>query len=502
LSFLSRIFTVAFPMRPGLLIVCLLSPLLARAQEPAQEAPPSCIEGEAWDEAMGMCMPVEPKTNPPSPSGFPAPTARLRIENPHGGAMHHHMHDMSNAGMYDMMISPDLCGAGEYYVFGMSMCQPLPQSRGLFSGMVMGNVALTDTGVSGVRSRHSIAAPNWLMIDGGVDVFSWNRLELDAMLTAELWTFPNRGYALPLQIGEENAQGKPYIDSQHPHSSPLMGLTLTDVISLSTSKVRVLRLWFAPRGESTDGPIAFMHRPTGTVNPDAPLGHHIGQDVGHVTSTVIGASFSYSTRLGMGAVEASTFVGREPSPTEIDLPVSSPDSFGFRVWQQFHRHLLIAASIAYVHDPEGDGTPYTLRLSASAYTQHNLHHGWRSHAAFIWGGVSNYDHTSFLTSLTFESVFSDESNTPFARLEVLQRTPAELAVSSTAPDEPHFVGSLTLGYVRRIVSLWGFDFSVGASGSIDFLPSEFQTAYGGPVIVTGKIFLDARFIKAWSVGGR
>ena len=413
------------------------------------------------------------------------------------------MHEMSNAGMYDMMISPDGCASWEYYLFGMSMCQPRPDVRGRFSGMVMGHLALTDTGVAGTRSRHSIAAPNWIMADGGIDLSHWNRIELDVMLTAERWTFPDRGYALPLQIGEENQNGVPYVDAQHPHSSPLMGLTLTDVLSFSSTKTRILRVWFSPRGETTDGPIAFMHRATGTVNPDAPLGHHLGQDVGHVTSTVIGAGFYFSNRLGATAIEASTFHGREPSPTEIDLPVATPDSAALRLVQQFGRHLTAAVSVAYVNSPEGDGAN-TVRISASAYTEHRLggSHNWRAHTSWIWGGVTNYDHAPFLTSFGIEATFSDEVNTPFARLEVLHRTPAELAIASATPNDPQFVGSLTLGYVRHVVSLWGFDLGVGVSGTLGILPADFQPAYGGPVIASGKLFLDIRFIKMWSLGAR
>jgi hypothetical protein len=155
------------------------------------------------------------------------------------------------------------------------------------------------------------------MLDGGVDLAWWNRLEADVMLTADLWTTPDAGYPELLQIGEENSKGEPFIDAQHPHSSPLMGLSITDVISFSRVKRRLLRLWFAPRGESTDGPIAFMHRASAWFNPDTPLSHHIGQDVGHITSTVIGASL----RIDQTVIEASTFHGLEPVPTRVEVTI-------------------------------------------------------------------------------------------------------------------------------------------------------------------------------------
>src|SRR5439155_4279461 len=118
-----------------------------------------------------------------------------------------------------------------YYLFAMSMCQELPQARGRWSVMAMGNLFLADVGEQGPRGRHAISAPNWAMVDAGVDLAAWNRLELDVMLTAELWTTPARGYPELLQIGETDASGQPFLDAQHPHSSPLMGLAITDVIS-------------------------------------------------------------------------------------------------------------------------------------------------------------------------------------------------------------------------------------------------------------------------------
>jgi hypothetical protein len=459
-----------------------------------------CPAGTAWDALNSMCQAL-PETRPPaSPEGLPNPEPVPVPADEHAHHHHHeHMHHeaMTNAQMFDMMTTPDGCGAREYYHFGMSMCLDRPQSRGHFSGMVMGNAFMVDSGGTGLRARHSLAGPNWLMANGGVDLAWWNRVEVDAMLTAELWTLPKRGYYEPLQIGEENSDGVPFIDAQHPHSSPLMGLAFTDVIQFSQVKMRLLRLWFAPRGEATDGPIAFMHRPSAAFNPDAPLGHHIGQDVGHVTSTVIGASL----HLGVVTLEASTFAGREPHPTEIDLPILTPDSFAFRAIGQIGRHWTVAASFAYVDNPEGDPEDTKVyRASASGYLSYDLPKNWRVHASLIWGGVANYDHTPWLNSILAEATFSDGSNSPWIRLEVLQRTPAELAIS--ASNSPQWVGAWTLGFTRRIVSLWAFDFNVGAAGTLSFLPNDYQPAYGGAVVAVGRLYLEARFVKMWSLGGR
>lgn len=466
-----------------------LSPTFALAVA----APADCPEGERRDAAMSMCMPI--------PGG---PHEMHGTPDMHGTGAHAGLGNANaNAAMYDMMISPDRCGPSGYFHFGMSMCLTRPRLRGSFSGMVMGAVFLADVGEQGPRGRRAIAAPNWAMLDLGVDLASWNRLELDAMFTAELVTLPERGYPELLQIGESNARGEPFIDAQHPHSTPLMGLTLSDVISFSAARTRLLRLSFAPRGESFEGPIAFMHRPTGTVNPDAPLGHHIGQDVGHISSTVLGASLY----LGRTVIEASAFHGREPEPTQVDLPLGAPDSYSLRLAHGVGPHYLAAASFAYVNDPEGDPEiPYVLRMSASLYTQHDLPRGWRAHGALIWGGIANYDRARFLNSLTLEALFRDEANALWTRAEAVQRTPAQLrvdaATDASAPNSGVWAGALTIGYTRRIVSLWAFDFGVGGSGTVTFLPAPFEAAYGGAAVVSGKLFLEARLLKMFSVGPR
>lgn len=401
---------------------------------------------------------------------------------------------MANAEHWDMMTSPDGCAGDTYFQFGMSMCSFRPLERGRVAGMAMGAIFLTDVGVSGTRSAHQIAAPDWAMLDVGVDLARWNRLELDAMLTAERWLYPDSGYPLPFQVGEENEHGVPFVDAQHPHSSPIMGLSLADVFSLSATKQRLLRVWFAPRGESTDGPIAFMHRPTGTINPDAPLGHHIGQDVGHITSTVIGVALYLPTT----TIEASTFHGREPEPDAVDLPIGTPDSVAARVSQQLGRHYTVAASVAYVNNPEGVANPgVVIRASVSGYGRWDLPHGWRAHGTFIWGGISNYDSTAWLDSFTTEALFTDFDNFLWGRIEVVQRTAAELNVPTTPAEAntPDWVGATTLGYTRKIVSLGPLDFRVGASGTLNWMTDRFLPAYGGRPILSGKLFVEARLIQ-------
>ena len=213
---------------------------------------------------------------------------------------------------------PSHCDEGFILDHAMGMCMPIakvdsPIQMYMVHGQVFGGGIVQER----PRGTSKIFSTSMVMADVGASLGERNYLNLDVMLTAEKWTLPQRGYPELLQIGEDDAQGNPYIDAQHPHNSPLMGLTLSDTITLNSGEGVYFKLFAAPRGETTDGPVAFMHRSTGKINPDAPLGHHVGQDVGHISSSVIGASL----RRRSSILEFSAFSGKEPEPTKIDLPI-------------------------------------------------------------------------------------------------------------------------------------------------------------------------------------
>lgn len=376
----------------------------------------------------------------------------------------------------------------------MAMCMPLPmKDMPMRMFMVQGNSFFTQIFQEGPRGRNDFAIPNIFMVDVGTTIGDRHYLNLDFMGTVEKWTFPKQGYPELLQIGEENEDHIPYIDAQHPHSSPIMGLTLSDTISLGQGKDHV-KVWFSPRGQATDGPIAFMHRPTGIANPDAPLGHHIGQDLGHISSTVFGASL----RLGKTNFEASTFNGTEPQPTEVDLPLGKLNSYAGRVIHQFTPHLYAMASAAYVknpepHDPELD---HIWRYSASLYNDHTFNSGWMIHNAFIWGLINYYDDISALNSFAEEFWLSKKQMNFWGRIEYLERTANQLEIASLNPDDPKWVAALTLGYTHKLAKWDGFFIGLGGSVTKDFLPGEFQPAYDGEPL-TAKVFLQVGGMKMW-----
>jgi hypothetical protein len=399
---------------------------------------------------------------------------------------------------YALPASADQCDEMSVFDPATGMCAMYPMAdMPMKMIMVHGNIFGTHIWEEGPRARDAWASTSMVMGDFGSSLGNHHYLNLDIMATAEKWTVPDRGYPLLLQIGETDSHGQPFIDAQHPHSSPIMGLTLSDTISFGDSKDKNnLKVFFAPRGEATDGPIAFMHRTTAMVNPDAPLGHHIGQDVGHITSTVIGGSL----KLNSTHIEASTYHGTEPDPESVDLPIGKPDSFSFRVIEDFSDQFMGMISFARVNEPESDqpDIQFENRYSASLYRVRKVSSEWTYYNSLIYGLITQYDHAKSLSSFTDEFLFQGPKPRIWARIEILQRTPSELAVPTTTdPNSPEWVTALTVGYTHKLAS-WPDSIELGLGGSVtkDLLPSDFIQAYGGNPW-SGKIFLQLGGMKMW-----
>src|SRR5258708_5189610 len=368
-------------------------------------------------------------------------------------------------------LGPADCSSMEYWDISMGMAMPYPMAHMPMSMLMLHGysffTAIAEEGIA--RGRAGFSIPNMFMADLGTSVGDDEYVNLDVMLTAELWTVPKDGTPELFQIGENKADATPFLDAQHPHSSPLMGLTLSDTIALADDK-SYLKLFVAPRGESTDGPIAFMHRITGEFNPDAPLGHHIGQDVGHISSTVVGESL----KLGGAHLEASAFHGAEPNPTQVDLPIGTLDSFAFRYIQEFTPKISAMVSYAYVQNPE-PGIDNASRYSASLYAQKPLSDTWVFHNTLVYGLITNIDHASSLSSFLEELLLTDDKTHVFARLEVLQRTPNELGIAGLPnPDTGRWVTAITLGYSHQLVAWNGWELNCGASVTNNQTPPEFM----------------------------
>lgn len=373
----------------------------------------------------------------------------------------------------------------------MNMCMPSASSdtgRALVSGRFSAFGVFSM--LQGPRGTRQFAAPNMFMLDVGRAFGSRQFLNLDVMATAELWTFPRRGYPELLQIGEERSDGRPYIDAQHPHSSPIMGLTLSDTVKLGSSTS--LKLSFAPRGESADGPIAYMHRESARDFPDAPLGHHVGQDVGHISSTVLGAQLA----TGRVILEASAFNGDEPEPTKLTLPLGTLNSAALRVTYFIQADHRAMASVAHVdqRDAAYPGTTSATRLSASLYDRFALGGHLLDHT-FVFGRISRRPNSIAANSFLDEAIWQRGSSDLWGRIEVLQRLASELAIPKSSAGsiaDRRWVSALTLGVTSWKGLNHELQFGFGACLTMDFIPNAWATYYGGRTPLTTRFIVQLR----------
>jgi hypothetical protein len=383
------------------------------------------------------------------------------------------------------------CQPGERWDVPMAMCMPAVDEPGQGTRL---SASLTAFGVAsevpGPRGASGIAAPNHFMIGVTRAAGTHGQLSLDLMGTVDLWSYPRAGYPELLQVGEQRADGEPYIDAQHPHSSPIMGLTLGYAFAFGAT--RSLRFSFAPRGASTDGPVAFMHRASARDNPDAPLGHHVGQDVGHISSTVLAAQLV----LGRATLEASAFNGMEPAPTHVDLPMGRLDSGAARVALQVAPTHRLTASMARVRqgDEAFPGSEVATRWSASWQDDASRSPGHGVDHTFLLGLVGRDRGAGTLRSALDEGTVSFGRNEAWWRLEAVQRLPRELGLAGS---EGHWVQVMTLGATRWSVLRPAWQLGLGASLSADHLPSQWSAADGGRTPLTVRLIVQLRAQDHW-----
>jgi hypothetical protein len=401
-----------------------------------------------------------------------------------------------NHAMDSQPMSPSECSGMNIWDYETANCAPIAMAgMPMKNWMIHGNAFLVQTSEGGARGRDQFSVPNMIMGDFGSSAGDINYFNVDIMLTFEKWTFPDRGYPELLQIGERDKFGNSYIDAQHPHSSPLMGLTFSDTISLGGRDH--FKIYFSPRGQTTEGPIAFMHRATGMINPDAPLGHHIGQDSNHISSTVIGMVLN----INKATLESSVYNATEPEPRKSDLPLGNINSHAYRFIYEFTDNFYAMASASFARNPESNEPDIDRvnRYSSSLYYEKKFANGFMFHNTFIFGIINFFDHFSKLRSFGEELLFHsvDNPHNFWGRWEVLERGGSELMIKDM--NDPRWVSALTVGYTFDLLKNEFGKVGMGASVTKDFLATKFNPAYGNDPL-SGKIFVQLSGMKM-SVAG-
>jgi len=299
-------------------------------------------------------------------------------------------------------------------------------------------------------------------LDGGT-------LTLRAMVSLDPLMGPN-GYPLLLQTGETANGRTALVDRQHPHNGVM---ELGGVYSRPISKAVSTFLYVAWPGEPALGPVTFMHRFSGDMDPAAPITHH-WLDSTHTSSGV--ATLGLTD--GPFKLETSSFTGREPNQNRWNIDHPTFDSWSSRATVNPTANLSLQLSAGWLHSPE-QLTPNVDQWRTTASGTYNLplpHGNWQTLVA--WGRDRNMPGHRLDAGLV-ESTASHERNSVFFRVEYAQKD----ELFDDEPTSPLFgrvfdVVEFTAGYFRTFPLSQGLVFDAGGLFSRYTLPTALNATYG------------------------
>ncbi|MCH5597450.1 hypothetical protein [Niabella ginsengisoli] len=351
--------------------------------------------------------------------------------------------------------------------------------------MIHGNVFLRynkqDLFNKGERGGQKFDAPNMVMLMGQRQVGKKGLFHFNSMFSLDPLTVGEAGYPLLFQTGE-TYKGQPLIDKQHPH----------DLISeLSVSYAHAINkksdvfLYLAYPGEPALGPAAFVHRPSGFFNPDAPLSHH-WVDATHITFGV--ATLGY--RYGNWKIEGSSFTGREPNENRYNFDKPRFDSWSGRLSFNPSPKWALQASHGFIKQPEILHLNEDVhRTTASAiYSLQNKNESYTNVTA-LWGLNKTKGHTGE-NAILVEGAHSFKKTTIYGRYEWVQKSSEELGLDEDVFDHNALfpVHALTTGTSYDLFKTGNTRIAVGGQLSI-YVPDQKLAPLYGKSPIAGQIYL-------------
>jgi hypothetical protein len=230
-------------------------------------------------------------------------------------------------------------------------------------------------------------------------------------------------------------------------------------------------------------------------NPAVPIGHH-WQDGSHVAFGVATAGIFTRT----WKVEGSVFNGRDPDENRWNFDFNPLDSYSGRVSFNPDSGWSLSASYGFIRSPEAVDPGHSMHrmvFSLQNGGRAGSHGQWAT--TLLWGANGHSDHTGLSNSALAETeVMLDATNTVVARAEFVQKPADELALTEGpngfAADRSFDVGALSLGYVRELRQVGGMTFGLGALGTLNYVPSALEAAYGSRLPLGATVFLRVRAI--------
>jgi hypothetical protein len=332
----------------------------------------------------------------------------------------------------------------------------------------------------GPRGGDEVRSTNWWM-GMATRKAGTGQLTLTGMLSLDPATATKRGYGEIFQSGEVY-QGQPIVDRQHPHDFVMQAAVVWRVpIDYRTG----FTIAGAPIGEPALGPVAFMHRPSASENPTAPLGHHT-LDSTHIAMGVITAALDR----GPFTIETSVFHGGEPDDNRWDvMDPGALDSWSARAWYEPSAEWQFQVSHGFLTQPEASEPGDVRRTTGSASWLKRRPDGFT--AATVAVGRNDKEHGAY-HALLAEATERRGRTSLYGRLEAVQTETALLAgrvilgqeMQSGVPlpedvdEAPSRVTALTLGAVRDVARWRGFEIGVGGDVTGYVVPDALVPSHG------------------------
>ena len=320
----------------------------------------------------------------------------------------------------------------------------------------------------GRRGGDELRVPNWWM-GMATRKSGRSRFTFTSMLSLDPATVGKAGYREVFQVGEE-LNGQPLIDRQHPHD---LFMQFAAGWRLALADRTGLTLAGGPAGEPALGPVAFMHRPSASENPFAPLGHHTF-DSTHVSYGVVTAALDH----GPIVLEGSVFNGREPDENRWDFDFGRLDSVSGRLWYTPRPGWELQVSTGRLAQPERLEPGNIQRTTASASWMRAA--GSKMTAVTVGYGL-NDTHHGRRNAVFAEATRRVGALAVFGRLEVLQLETERLLDGTPPPADANLgapLAAFTAGAARDVVAWRGFEGAFGADLTLYAVPDALKTTHG------------------------
>lgn len=343
----------------------------------------------------------------------------------------------------------------------------------------------------GPRGVTKFESQNWFM-PMALRRLGPGTLQLRGMFSLEPLTFSGAGSPQLFQTGEVY-RGQPIRDFQHPHD---LFMELSATYTAPVGERASVFAYLAYPGEPALGPVAFMHRPSASENPTAPLGHHL-QDSTHISFGVATAGFTYRRF----KLEGSVFNGREPDDRRYNFEANPWNSRSFRLSFAPSQNWTAQYSYGLLRNPEFFTPGDTHRQTASVQHSRPLARGnWAT--TLVWGrNREEHDGETFrLNSYLLESTVNFlDRNYLYTRLELVDREGDDLlshdelhGLGFGEDAHPRFrVGAYTFGGARDIWNTERISTAVGGDLTFYTKPDVLDPVYGRSP-TSFKIFLRVR----------